>query len=130
MTSTTMKWSQHSLSSFFSSSYRFVTMLPYKRFNRNIFPQLLLSMTSSALHILSELGVYWCPAFLPGDEELNSKKALQGKVNENQDKLMSVIVGGKAIELIMFAYYTGVDVPLLFLLRQLNWELGLTGLRV
>jgi len=127
-----MKWSQRSLSSFFSSSLRFVSLLPCcltdKRFNWKTFPQLLLSVTSSALHILSELGVYRCPAFLPGDEELDSKKALQGKDNKNQDKLMSVILGGEAIELIMFAYYTGVDVPLLFLVRQLNCELGLTGL--
>jgi hypothetical protein len=62
-------------------------------------------MTSSALHILSELGVYRCPAFLPGDEELDSKKALQGKDNKNQDKLMSVIVGGEAIELIICILY-------------------------
>lgn len=85
-------------------------------------------MTSSALHILSEPGIYRCPAFLPGDEELDSKKALQGKDNKDQDKLMPVIVGGEAIELLMFAYYTGVGVPLLFLVRQLNCELGLTEL--
>jgi hypothetical protein len=85
-------------------------------------------VTSSSLRTLLELGVYGCPAFLPWDEELNSKTSLQGKDNKNQDKLMSVVVGGEAIGLIMFAYYTGIDVPLLFLVRQLNCELGLTEL--
>lgn len=85
-------------------------------------------MTSSAPRTLLELGVYGCPAFLPWDEELNPKTSLQGKDNKNQDKLMSVVVGGEAIGLIMFAYYTGIDVPLLFLVRQLNCELGLTEL--
>jgi hypothetical protein len=91
MTSTTMKWSQHNLSSCFSSFHRFVSLLlcflTYKIFNFKLFLQLLLIVTSYVLHVLSELGVYRCPAFLPGNEELYSKKALQRKDNKDQDKL-------------------------------------------
>jgi len=99
-------------------------VLPYKIINFKLFLQLFLTVTSYVLHLLSELGIYRCPAFLPGKEELYSKKALQRKDNKDQDKLKSAVVGWEAIKLLMFAYYTAVDVPLLFLARQLNCELG------
>ncbi|RLM74057.1 uncharacterized protein C2845_PM15G02700 [Panicum miliaceum] len=94
----------------------FITPVVYDFYNYEIesgqfvqlffkFSQLLLIVTSYVLHLLSELGVYRCPAFLPGNEELYSKKALQRKDNKDQDKLKSAIVGWEAIKLLMFAYY-------------------------
>jgi hypothetical protein len=96
----------------FSQVCRLATC-PFKSFCCKVVDWLLSSATWPPFILLSELGIYWCTAFLPGNEELYSKKALQGKDNKDQDKLKSSIVAELALMLLMLAYYTTVDVPLL-----------------